>query len=159
MWKPSLLTQNLQNGLWIVWQAGPKMQKWIMQRKNVHERQYILYVSCCLVTKSYLFASLSTEAPQAFLSFTVLQSLLKLMSTKSVIPSNHLILCLHLLLLPSVFPSIRSSPISRIFASGGQGIRAPALASFLPMNIQGWFPLGLTGLILQHQFFGAQPFL
>ena len=37
--------------------------------------------------------------------------------------------------------------VSRLFASGGQSIRASALASVLPINIQGWFPLGLTGLI------------
>ena len=48
-----------------------------------------------------------TAAPQASLSFTVSQSLLKLISTESVMPSNHLILCHPLLLLPSVFPSIR----------------------------------------------------
>ena len=48
-----------------------------------------------------------TAACQAFLSFTVSQSLLKLMSIESVIPSNHLILCHPLLLLPSIFPSIR----------------------------------------------------
>ena len=46
-------------------------------------------------------------AHQAPLSFTLSQSLLKLMSIKSVMPSNHLILCHPLLLLPSVFPSIR----------------------------------------------------
>ena len=49
-----------------------------------------------------------TAARQAFLSFTFSQSLLKLMSIKSVMPYNHLILC-HPLLLPSVFPSIRVS--------------------------------------------------
>ena len=48
-----------------------------------------------------------TAAHQASLSFTVSQSLLKLMSIESVMPSNHLILCCPLLLLPSVFPSIR----------------------------------------------------
>ena len=48
-----------------------------------------------------------TIALQASLSFTISQSLLKLMSTESVMPSNHLILCGPLLLLPSVFPSIR----------------------------------------------------
>ena len=48
-----------------------------------------------------------TAAHQASLSFTVSQSLLKLMSIKSMMPSNHLILCCSLLLLPSVFPSIR----------------------------------------------------
>ena len=57
--------------------------------------------------------SLSHEPPgtarQASLSFTISQSLLKLMSNESVLPSNHLILCHPLLLLPSVFPSIRVS--------------------------------------------------
>ena len=48
-----------------------------------------------------------TAACQAFLSFTISQSLLKLMSTESVMPSNHLILCRPLLFLPSIFPSIR----------------------------------------------------
>ena len=47
------------------------------------------------------------SACQAFLYFTVLPSLLRLMSTESVMPSNHLILCHPLLILPSVFPSIR----------------------------------------------------
>ena len=46
-------------------------------------------------------------ALQAFLSFSISQSLLKLMFTESVIPSNHLILCRPLLLLPSIFPGIR----------------------------------------------------
>ena len=41
----------------------------------------------------------------------------------------------------------QSFPVSQIFTSGGQGIGASASASVLPMNIQGWFPLGLTGLI------------
>ena len=48
-----------------------------------------------------------TAACQAFLSFTVSQSLLKLMSIESVMPSNHLILCHPLLLLPSIFPSVK----------------------------------------------------
>ena len=48
-----------------------------------------------------------TAAPQASLSFTKSRSLLKLLSIESVIPSNHLILCHSLLLLPSIFPSIR----------------------------------------------------
>ena len=48
-----------------------------------------------------------TAAPQASLSFTITQSLLKLISTVSVMPSNHLVLCHPLLLLPSMFPSIR----------------------------------------------------
>ena len=94
---------------------------------------------------------------------------------KSVMPTNHLILCCPLLLLPSIFPSIRSFPVSQLFALGGHSIGASASASVLPVNIQGWFPLGLTGLISlqskglsrvfsnitvqKHQFFGAQPSL
>ena len=62
-----------------------------------------------------------------------------------VMPSNHLILCRPLLLLPSTFPSIMSFPMSQLFASGGQSTGSSA--SVLPMNIQDWFPLGLTGLI------------
>jgi len=54
-----------------------------------------------------LFVTPWTAACQAFLSITNFQSLLKLMSIESVMPSNHLILCCTLLLLPSVFPSIR----------------------------------------------------
>ena len=57
---------------------------------------------------------------------------------------------------PQSFPVSGSFPMSRLFASGGQSIRASASASVLPMNNQGWFPLGLTGLIfknlLHHQF-------
>ena len=54
-----------------------------------------------------LFATPWTAARQTFLSFTLSLSLLKLMSIESVMPSNHLILCRPLLLLPSIFPSIR----------------------------------------------------
>ena len=74
---------------------------------------------------------------------------------------------------PQSFPASGSFPMSQLFASGGQGIGASA--SVLPVNIQGWFPLGLTGLISlhskglsrvfystaiqKHQFFGTQPSL
>ena len=59
------------------------------------------------LTHVQLFATPWTSAHQASLSITNSQSLLKLMSTESVMPSNHLILCRPLLLLPSIFPSIR----------------------------------------------------
>ena len=58
-----------------------------------------------------------TVAHQASLSFTISQSLLKLMSIKSVIPSNHLILCCSLLLLPSIFLTSGSFLMSQLFAS------------------------------------------
>ena len=71
----------------------------------------------------------------------------KLMSIESVMPSNHLILCCPLLLLPSIFPSIRSFPMSLFLASGGQNIGASASALVLPINIQDWFPLGWLDLL------------
>ena len=70
-------------------------------------------------------------------------SLLKLMSIELVMPSNHLILCCSLLLLPSIFPSIRVFSNESVFASGGQ--RVSTSASVLSMNIHDWFPLGQTG--------------
>ena len=59
------------------------------------------------LSRVQLFATPWTTARQASLSFTISQSLLKPMSIASVTPSNHLILCHPLLLLPSIFPSIR----------------------------------------------------
>ena len=88
-----------------------------------------------------------TAAPQAPLSSTISQSLLKFMSIELMMLSNHLILCHHFLLLPSSFPASGSFPVSWLFASSGQSFGASASASVLPMNIHGWFPLGLTGLI------------
>ena len=60
-----------------------------------------------LVVVSHSVMSDPTEACQGSLSFTISWSLLKLMSIESIVPSNHLILCCPLLLLPSIFPSIR----------------------------------------------------
>ena len=122
-----------------------------------------------------LFATQWTTAHQDSLSFIISWSLLKLMSIESVMPSKHLILCRPLLLLLQSFPASRLFPVSQFFALGGQSIGASASASVLPMNIQDWFPLGLTGLISlqfkglsrvfssitiqKHQFFILQPSL
>jgi len=73
------------------------------------------------------------------------------------------------------FPALRSFPVSQLFSSSGQSIGTSASASVLPMNIQSWFPLGLTGWISlqsnglsrvfskttvqKHQFFSTQPSL
>ena len=94
-----------------------------------------------------LFVTPKAEPYQASLSFTVSWSLLKLMSIESVMLSNDLILCHPLLFLPSTFCTSGSSPMSQFFASGSQRIGASASASVLLMNIQDWFPLGLTGRI------------
>ena len=74
-------------------------------------------------------------------------SLLKLMSIESVMPSNHLILCHPILSCLQSFPASGSFLVGQFFASGGQSIGVSASASVLPMIIQDWFPLGLTGLI------------
>ena len=93
------------------------------------------------------------------------------MTTESKMPSNPLILCSSLLLLPQSFPASGSCLLSQPFVSDGQSIGTSAI--LLPINIQGWFPLGLTGLIFlpkglssllqhhnwKHQFFSAQTFL
>ena len=81
------------------------------------------------------------------LSFTISWSLLKLKSIELVMLSNHLILCCPLLLLPSVFPSIRVFSNESALCIRQQSIGASASASVFPMNIHCWLPLGLTGLI------------
>ena len=92
----------------------------------------------------WLFVTPWTATHQAPLFSPISQNLLKLMS---MMPSSHLILCHPLLFLLSIFPSIRDFSNESFFPSGSQSIGASASASVLPMNIQGWFPLGLTGLI------------
>ena len=87
------------------------------------------------------------QARQASLSITNSQNLYKLTSIKSAMSPNHLILFHPLLLLPSIFPSIRSFPVSQFLTSSSQSTGVSASASVLSMNIQGWFPLGLTGWI------------
>ena len=111
----------------------------------------------------------------ASLSFTVSRRLLKFMSIKSMVSSNYLISVAPFSSCPQSFPAPESFPLSWLFPPGGQSIGASGSALFLPMNIQDWFPLGLTGLISflfkehswvfssttvwKHQFFGSQPSL
>ena len=97
-----------------------------------------------LLSHVRLFATSWTAASQSSLSFTISQSFLKLMSIESMMPSK---LCWPHLILPSIIPSNRSFLMGWLFTSGGQIVGASALASVLPMNIQDWFPLGLTSLI------------
>jgi len=68
---------------------------------------YFIFFVVQLLSCVQIFATPWTAAHQASLSFTISQSLLKLMSIESVMPSSHLILCCPPLLLPSVFPSMR----------------------------------------------------
>ena len=124
------------------------------------------------LSRVLLFAAPWSAACQASLSFTTSLSLLQFSPlsqwchptiSSSVVPfSSHL----------QSFPASGSFPMSLFFATSGQSIRASASAWVLPMNIQDWFPLGLTGLISleskglsrvfsnttvqKHQFFGTQ---
>ena len=98
-----------------------------------------------LLSHIQLLVGLWTSAFQASLSNNNCLSLLKLMSMKSVMPSKHLILS-------SPSPAFNPSQHQGLFqwvhsSSSGQSIGASASASCLPVNIQDWFPLGLTGLI------------
>ena len=104
-------------------------------------------------SRVWLFETPWTATQQASLSMTNSWSLLKLMNTESVLPSNHLILCCPLLLLPSIFPSIRVFSNESVLCIGGQSIGVWASTSVLPMNIQDWFPLGWTGWILRRSAF------
>ena len=119
-----------------------------------------------------LFAIRWTPAHQDFCPSFNSWSLLRLMSFKGVMPSNHLILCRPLLLPPSAFPSIKVFYNGLVLHIRWPSTGASASASVLPVNSQDWFPLGWTGWISllskglswvfsnttvqKHQFFGAQ---
>ena len=88
-----------------------------------------------------------TEPHQASRSITNSQILLKLISLESVMPSSHLILCCPLLLLPSIFLSIRVFSSESVLCIKWPKCWSFSLSIILPMNIQDWFPLGWTGWI------------
>ena len=134
----------------------------------------LLYACSVVAVQSlshvWLFTTPWTAAHQASLFVIMSWSLLKPMSMESVMPSSHLILCHPLLLPPSIFPSIRV--FSNESALGIRWSIIVASASALSMNIQDWFPSGLTGWISlqskgllrvfsnttvqKHQFFSTQ---
>ena len=105
----------------------------------LHKYLFLL-LSSWVISDSLLGHGCSTPG---FLSFSVSQSLLNLMSIELVMLSSHLILFCPFLPLQS-FPESGSFLMIWLFASGGQIIGASASALVLPMNIQDWFPLGLT---------------
>ena len=148
------------------------------RKANKNYNEVSPYTSQNVVIQSlscaWLFGTPLIAVHQASLSFVRSQSLLKLMSIKSMMPFNHLILC-HPLSFPQSFPASESFPMGQFFASGGHSIGASVSASVLPVNIQHQFTLGLTGLtsllseglsrvfssitVWKHQFFGTQPCL
>ena len=124
------------------------------------------------LSRVWLFVTPWIAARQASLSISNSQSLLKLMSIKSVMLSSHLILCLPLLLLPPIPPRIRVFSNESTLHIRWPKYGVSASASILPMNTQNWSPLGWTGWISlqskglsrvfsnttvqKNQFFGAQ---
>ena len=120
------------------------------------------------LSRVWLFATPWTAARQASLSINNSQSPPKPMSTDSVMPSNHLILCCPL----QSFPASGSFQMSQLFSSGGQSIGVSASSSILPLITQDWSPLGWTGwnslqtkghsgvfsntTVQKHQFFSTQ---
>ena len=141
---------------------------------SFHTKEIKIHIMCCCCSISQLCPTLCNPTDYSMPGFPVLQYLLEFaqtrMSIELMIPSKRLILCHPLLLLLSIFSSIWCLFQSRLFTSGSQSVGASA--SVLPVNILGWFPLGLTGLIFlmskglsrvfsnttvqKHQLFGAQ---
>ena len=120
----------------------------------------------------WLFVTPWTAARQASLSISNPPSLLKFMPIELLMPFNHLFLLCPLLLLSSIFPSIRVFSNESVLCIRGPKYWSFRFSSVLPVNSQDWFPLGLTGLITllskglsrvfsnttvqKHQFFSAQ---
>ena len=130
----------------------------------------IRFCCCCCSVKLYPALWSHEVGSQASPSSTISQSLLSFLSIELVMLTISSSAATFSFCLQS-FPASGSFPISQLFASGNQSVGA--LATVLPMNIQSWFPLGLTVLISlqskglsrvfsittfwKHQFFGAQP--
>ena len=148
-----------------------KPKRLLLERKAM--TNLMQFNSVQWLSRVRLFATPWTTAHQASLSINNSWSLPKPVPSESVMASNHLILCSPLLLPPPIEkPASGSFQRSQFFPSGRQSIGVSASASVLPMNIQDWFPLGLTdwislgskGLsrvlfsttVQKHQFFGAQ---
>ena len=125
---------------------------------------------CCLVPKSCPTLCDPMDFRRAL---SISQSWLKFMSSELGMLPNHLIFCQPFSFCLHSFPASGSFPMSQLFVSRGQRMGASALV--LPMNNQGWFPLGVTGLLpllstglsrvfssttfQKHQFFSSQPSL
>ena len=153
------------------------LQGYIFQHREW--RQYFIitlsgvqFSSVQSLRRVWLFVTPWIAARQAFLSITNSRGLLKLMSIKLVMPSNHLILGHPHLFSPSIFPSIRVFSNESVLHTRYPKYWVSASTSVLPMNTQDWSPLGWTGWISlqskglsrvfsnttvqKHQFFSAQ---
>ena len=139
---------------------------------NVNGITKALFTSVQSLSRVQLLATPWIAARQASLPTTNSWSLLKLMSIESVIPSNHLILCCPLLLLPSIFPSIRTFSNKSVLCNKWPkywsfGFSIPPsneYSGLISFRLTGWISLQSKGLsrvfsnttVQKHQFFGAQ---
>ena len=132
------------------------------------ETRFVLSLS-----RVWLFGTPWTAARQASLSFTISGACSNSCRLSQWCHPTLSSSVTHFSSSPQSFSASVSFPVNQLFASGGQSIRTSASASVIPMNIQGLFPLGLTGLmsllskellrvyssttVQKHQFFGTQP--
>ena len=115
-------------------QRSEKMQK---ERKTIKQDKTII-LSISSVVSAARQASCPSPTPRACSNSCPLSRWYYLTISSSLAPFSS---CLQ------SFPASESFPVSQLFPSGGQSTGASASVSVLPMNIQGWFPLRLTGLI------------
>ena len=153
--------------------ATPKALKFPMKfqsHDSINKWETELEISVQSLSPVWLFATPWTEAHQASLSITNSQSLLKLMSIESVMPSNHLILCQPLLLPPSVFSSIRVFPNESALhirwpkywsftfspSNDYSGLISFRIDQFDLLAVQGTSRGFSNTTVQKHQFFGTQ---
>ena len=108
-----------------------------LEKEEMKHPRVNQFSSVQLLSRVWLFATPWIAARQASLSITNSQSLLRLTSIESVMPSSHLILCHPLSSWPQSLPAPESFPMSQVFVWGGQSTGVSALASFLPKKSQG----------------------
>ena len=130
------LMRCLSNALSELWQISVWTVFLVFPWVAITQRLKVRPCHILLLLLSHVWLVTPWTVPrQASLSFTISLSLLKLLASESVMPSNHLILCRLFSSCPQSLPASGSFPMGQFFASGGQRIGASASASVLPMNI------------------------
>ena len=130
------MNEEMRLGQILLWTGALWLRTWVtlgyakvtafFNSRISQSLSYAHISSVQMLSRVWLFATPWTVAHQDSLSITNSWSLPKLMSIESVMPSNHLILCRPLRLLPSIFPSIRVFSMSQLFTSGGQRFEVSA---------------------------------
>ena len=124
------------------------------QKKDMQDGIRVFAVVAQLLSHIWLFGTPWTAARQIPLSSAIFRSLLEFMNIElvmlSIISSSSS--CRPFSFCLQSFPALGFFPVSQLFSWGSQSIRASVSASGLPVNIQDWFPLGLTGLISLQTF-------